>query len=158
MTLCWHYSFTDKVSNIVRNYMLTFCYRYSITVLRSISFPTNLPSVLPQSLRHALSCALCLSLRLFYCLPMRGSRPHSAWHIDADGLVSPPCYPVYFCLFLLAYSWLLLLADVVLPIANWWLMTHRLTDSLSDMMTDHDSCLMTDSLIVAYWVACSPSI
>ena len=31
MTLCWHYSFTDKVSNIVRIYMLTFCYRYSIT-------------------------------------------------------------------------------------------------------------------------------
>ena len=30
MTLCWHYSFTDKVSNIVRIYMLTFCYRYSI--------------------------------------------------------------------------------------------------------------------------------
>ena len=32
MTLCQHYSFTDKVSNIVRIYMLTFCYRYSITV------------------------------------------------------------------------------------------------------------------------------
>ena len=32
MTLCWHYSFIDKVSNIVRIYMLTFCYRYSIMV------------------------------------------------------------------------------------------------------------------------------
>ena len=30
MTLCWHYSFINKVSNIVRIYMLTFCYRYSI--------------------------------------------------------------------------------------------------------------------------------
>ena len=50
----------------------------SQTVLRSVSFPTDLFSVLSQSLRRALSCALCLSLRLFHCLPMRGSRPHSA--------------------------------------------------------------------------------
>ena len=47
-------------------------------LLRSISFPTDLLSVLSQSLHHALSCALCLSLHLFHCLPMRGSRPHSA--------------------------------------------------------------------------------
>ena len=32
ITLRWHYSFTDKVSNIVRIYLLTFCYRYSIMV------------------------------------------------------------------------------------------------------------------------------
>ena len=37
MTLCWHYSFTDKVSNIVRIYMLTFCYRYSIMTSAGIS-------------------------------------------------------------------------------------------------------------------------
>ena len=47
-------------------------------LLRSLSFPTDLFSVLSQSLRRALSCALCLSLRLSYCLPMRGSRPHYA--------------------------------------------------------------------------------
>ena len=80
------------------------------SVLRSVSFPTNLSSVLPQSLRHALSCTLCLSLHLFHCLPMRGFRPHTAWHIDADRLVPPPCHPAYFCLpllLILDYSFLL---------------------------------------------------
>ena len=37
MTLCWHYSFIDKVSNIVRIYMLTFCYRYSIMASMGIN-------------------------------------------------------------------------------------------------------------------------
>ena len=41
MTLCWHYSFTDKVSNIVRIYMLTFCYRYSVTTFPFSLTPTR---------------------------------------------------------------------------------------------------------------------
>ena len=72
-------------------------------MLQSVSFSTDLLSVLSQSLRRTLSYTLCLSLCLFDCLPMCGSRPYFALPIDADSFVPLPSNPAYFCL-LLAYS------------------------------------------------------